>query len=341
MLARADSQAIQSLPAATPPPFPAWARAVNAPETEAEAAFLAGAALARLDAIVRQNPPWAGVWRQRLAFSAAAANVRRAGRTEDEAALRDAFHLSRPGGDPGPAGKFLLAGRELAARPTRQWRSSLAAAAGVLRVAHDEALGEALEAAEACGASARPAPFAAARAFALARRALTSGPGRQSPGGRGGEGELFAAWLADAVLAQRLNWPFALPLLAAALFSGRRAARRRPRRPGRRRRDDAGRLRLRQGGGGRRRPRGRSCAAGGKPGEGRAQIARQGGRGRVAGAARRGLPRRIVTNWRANVGARRAAAVRPAGCARRDPGTDRTRDVPALRALSDGARPKT
>ncbi len=26
--------------------------------------------------------------------------------------------------------------------------------------------------------------------------------------------------LADAVLAQRLNWPFALPLLAAALFSG-------------------------------------------------------------------------------------------------------------------------
>jgi hypothetical protein len=31
---------------------------------------------------------------------------------------------------------------------------------------------------------------------------------------------LLAAWLADAVLAQRLNWPFTLPLLAAALFSG-------------------------------------------------------------------------------------------------------------------------
>ena len=77
-----------------------------------------------------------------------------------------------------------------------------------------------LEAAEACAASARPAPFAAARAFALARRALTSGAGRPSAGGRGGEGELLAAWLADAVLAQRLNWPFALPLLAASLFSG-------------------------------------------------------------------------------------------------------------------------
>jgi hypothetical protein len=153
-------------------------------------------------------------------LSAAAANVRRAGRTEDEAALRDALHLSRPGGDPGPAGRFLLAWRKLAARPTRQWRSSLAAAVEVLRVPLDEALEEALEAAEACAASARPAPFAAARAFAITRRALTSGAGRPSLGGRGGEGELLAAWLADAVLAQRLNWPFALPLLAAALFPG-------------------------------------------------------------------------------------------------------------------------
>jgi Protein of unknown function (DUF1403) len=57
MLARADSQGIQSLPAASPPPFPGWARAVNAPETQAEAAFVAGAAISRLDAIVRQNPP--------------------------------------------------------------------------------------------------------------------------------------------------------------------------------------------------------------------------------------------------------------------------------------------
>ena len=224
MLARDDSQAIQGLPAASPPPLPAWARAVNPPETEAEAAFLVGAALARLDAIIRQNLPWAGVWRQRLALSAAAANVRRAGRTEDEFALRDAFHLNRPGGDPGPAGRVLLASRELGRRPTRQWRSSLAAAVEVLRVRHDEALEEALEAAEACAASARPAPFAAARVFELTRRALTSGAERQSAGGRGGEGELLAAWLADAVLAQRLNWPFALPLLAASLSprAGRR-----------------------------------------------------------------------------------------------------------------------
>ena len=95
----------------------------------------------------------------------------------------------------------------------------------VLGVPRYETLEEAVEAAEACAASARPAPFAAARAFALARRVLTSGAGRQSPRGGGGEGELLAAWLADAVLAQRLNWPFALPLLAASLFpgAGRRA----------------------------------------------------------------------------------------------------------------------
>jgi len=60
MLARADSSAPSGLSTASAAPFPAWARAVHAPVTEAEAAFLAGAALARLDAVVRENPPWAG-----------------------------------------------------------------------------------------------------------------------------------------------------------------------------------------------------------------------------------------------------------------------------------------
>jgi uncharacterized protein DUF1403 len=223
MLAHGDSQGICSLPAASRGPFPGWARAVNAPESQAEAAFLAGAALARLDAIVRDNPPWAGVFRQRLALSAAAASVARAGRAEDEAALRDAFHLTRRG-DPGPAGKVLLAWRELCARPTRQWRSSFVAAAEVLGVAHDEALRETLAAAAAGVASARPAPFAAARVFAVAS-GLTSA-GRPSLRGRGGEGEALTAWLADAVLAERLAWPFALPMLAAQLLSA--AARRAP-----------------------------------------------------------------------------------------------------------------
>src|SRR5277367_7136510 len=114
MLARPDSFAIPGRSAASAAAFPAWARAVHAPETEAEAGFLAGAARARLDAVVRETPPWAGAWRQRLALHAAAASVARAGRNEDEPALRDAHHLTRSG-DPGPAGRRLLAWRALAA----------------------------------------------------------------------------------------------------------------------------------------------------------------------------------------------------------------------------------
>src|SRR5271166_1959035 len=220
MLARGDSLGFSGLSAASPAAVPAWARAANAPENEAEPAFLAGAALSRLDAVVRENPPWAGVFRRRLALSAAAASVARAGRPEDEAALRDAFHLTRPGADAGPAGKHLLAWREFSARSVGQWRSSFRAAAEVLGVPHDEALQAAIDAAEACAGGDRPAPFAAAQVFGLARRALRSKAGRQSLGGRGGEGELLAAWLADSVLAQRLRWPFALPLLAAPLFAG-------------------------------------------------------------------------------------------------------------------------
>jgi Protein of unknown function (DUF1403) len=69
MLARPDSFAVPSYSPASAAAFPAWARAAHAPETEAEAGFLAGAALARLDAVVRENPPWAGAWRQRLALA--------------------------------------------------------------------------------------------------------------------------------------------------------------------------------------------------------------------------------------------------------------------------------
>ncbi len=220
MLDRADSQGIQSLPTALPAAFPVWARPKNPLESEAEVAFLAGAALCRLDAVVRENPPWAGIFRRRLALAAAAASVLRAGRAEDEARLRDAFHLTRPGADPGPAGRTLIAWWELSARSVGHWRSSFHAAAEVLGVPHDEALQEAIDAAEAGAAGGRPAPFAAAQVFGLARRALTPSAGRRSIGSRGGEGELLATWLADAVLAQRLRWPFALPLLAAPLFAG-------------------------------------------------------------------------------------------------------------------------
>ena len=101
-----------------------------------------------------------------------------------------------------------------------QWRSSLLAAADALGVPNDGALQEAIDAAAAGATDGRPAPFAPAQVFALIRRALTPNAGRPPLSGRGGEGELIAAWLADFVLAQRLKWPFALPLLAAPQFPG-------------------------------------------------------------------------------------------------------------------------
>jgi hypothetical protein len=153
MLARPDSSAPSGLSTASAAPFPAWARAKNPPESAAEAGFLAGAALARLDAVVRETPPWAGVWRQRLALRAAAASVARAGRNEDEPALRDALHLTRSGADPGPAGRRLRAWRALAAGSAGQWRSAIAVAADALNLPGDDALQAAIEAAEACVAS--------------------------------------------------------------------------------------------------------------------------------------------------------------------------------------------
>ena len=223
MLARPDSSAIPGLSAASAAAFPAWARAVHAPETEAEAGFLAGAALARLDAIVRENPPWAGAWRQRLALRAAAASVRRApaaAKTRRRCATRSTSLA--PGADPGPAGRRLLAWRALAAGSAGQWRSAIARAA--------EALGNSVRRGAASGDRRRRglrrrrqagAVRRRADAHELARRALTPAAGR----GGAAESELLAAWLADSVLAQKLKWPFALPLLAAPLFAaaGRRA----------------------------------------------------------------------------------------------------------------------
>ena len=58
-----------------PPRAPAWARPSGSfrDNSEAEALFFAGAALSALDSVARSDPPWAGVWRRRLALKSAAA----------------------------------------------------------------------------------------------------------------------------------------------------------------------------------------------------------------------------------------------------------------------------
>ena len=85
-----------------------------------------------------------------------------------------------PGADPGHAGRRLIAWRELVARSAGQWRSSNGVAAEVLGIPNDEALQEAVEAAEACASGGWSAPFAAARVFGLARRALAPASGRSA-----------------------------------------------------------------------------------------------------------------------------------------------------------------
>jgi hypothetical protein len=99
-----------------PPCAPAWARLGGSvrDNSEAEALFFAGAALAALDSIAKSDPPWAGVWRRRLALKCAVAVVQHLlNRREDEAALRDAIALARPGQELGPGGRVYSAFRTL------------------------------------------------------------------------------------------------------------------------------------------------------------------------------------------------------------------------------------
>ena len=135
MLARPDSFVVPGRSAASAAAFPAWARAKNPLESEAEAAFLAGAALARLDAVVHENPPWAGVWRQRLALQAAAASVARApaaAKTRRRCATRSTSLAPAPIPDRGaPAAGLACARRRLSGtmaigdRWRRRWQGSL------------------------------------------------------------------------------------------------------------------------------------------------------------------------------------------------------------------------
>jgi Protein of unknown function (DUF1403) len=79
----------------------------------------AGAALFALEQIIRADLAWLGALRMRLALHAAIASARLLRLSADEAALRDAEQLTRPGDDPGPAGRVHRLWRRFAAQPAQ------------------------------------------------------------------------------------------------------------------------------------------------------------------------------------------------------------------------------
>ncbi|MBM2712840.1 DUF1403 family protein [Mesorhizobium caraganae] len=202
---------------------PAWLRrAISDVQSLAgkgveDVALAAGAAIGGLDAVVRRHDRWAGVWRQRLALSAAAATTKQAGRVEDENALRDAVLLTRPGDflSVGPAGLLLLAWRRLAARSAEDLlkEKNLAAVLEEFGYAPDKPLVSGLaDDLRQVGAGAGMVAMLTGTFMAAERH---------------GFGRAVGAWLADALLAQRLGWTHAVPLLGAEAALGTSA------RPGR------------------------------------------------------------------------------------------------------------
>lgn len=183
------------------PKIPVWARPRGLVLHDADAAYLAGAALNSLDNLVRGDFVWAGVWRQRLALRSAATAANLTGRREDASALRDTHFLRGTGDDPGPAGHILMAWRRLASRTTSCDAEVVRPVAEQhLGLQWDDALTEVVANAEDMVVSSRPAPVLAAEIAAAVYRARP-------------DAELLGFWLADMLLAQKFRWPIPVPLL--------------------------------------------------------------------------------------------------------------------------------
>ncbi len=174
------------------PPMPGWIGSAPA-ETPESVAFRSGAALAHLGLAVQSAPVPLALWRDRLALAAAEVCAALDGRREDGRALRDAVLLTRPGDDPGPAGRIL-----------RQW--SRAAAGPITGAALARAIeGGTAEQVALCLDAIGPTPVD--RAAWVIEAVLTESPRRQTA----------ALILADAVLSRSLGQGHVLPLISLAV----------------------------------------------------------------------------------------------------------------------------
>ena len=209
--------------------FPSWARLPKEPGVGAdagfEAAFRAGASLALLDAVLHENPPFAGALRQRLALRAATACAALTRHREDSSALRDAEHLSpNAGGNAptSPAGRIHRLWRGFAAPSVGFDEPSLRKAADLLELPRDPDL-EALAGGLRRLFQGEKNPLAAAaRAGSTTTRLLDGAPRAET--------EILALWLSDLMLARKLGWDAPIALLATTIARpSSRSAGRRPR----------------------------------------------------------------------------------------------------------------
>jgi hypothetical protein len=155
------------------------------------------------------EPVFAGALRQRLALKAAATCARLARLREDEASLRDAEHLSGGGVETSPAGRLHRLFRLFASRAVKLNAQTLAPAAehiGAQGALEARGFAEALR---EIVTSANDPLAAAAGVSARAMHDLATLPAIDA--------EIFALWLADVALAQKLGWQAPVPLLAAAV----------------------------------------------------------------------------------------------------------------------------
>ena len=142
------------------------------------------------------------------------------GRTEDEAALRDAWLLRQHGDEPGPAGNVLAAWRRLAGRALPPAVDNLQTVAALLGVGWSDGFGDLIDIARDDVTAGAAAPAVAARIAAAVMRA--------DP-----KAEILAWWLADCALSWRMGWRHAVPILgvqihAPLLRSGPEGRRARP-----------------------------------------------------------------------------------------------------------------
>jgi hypothetical protein len=188
--------------------FPSWARRPTTAAARSDAAFFAGAGLALFDAILRENPPFGGALRQRLALQAAAACAKLARLREDAANLRDAEHLAPVGGT-SPAGRIHRLWRLFGSRPLRIDAPTLRTAAELLGLADGANFEDFADALRDVVADAEHPLAAAVGASDATVKFLSDAPPVDA--------EILALWVADIALAQRLGWDAPVPLLATTI----------------------------------------------------------------------------------------------------------------------------